>query len=185
MLAGKWHLGTRTEFHPTRQGFDRFVGFLDGSNQPIDPRLEVDGQVRQLKGSLPQLLVDEGLSFIEQHRHGPFLLSIHFRAAHAIWPGARIRFDPLSHPGPDNPGRARASLANASSSSFVSTTPVSLRLIATWGDCSPSLTSGSHAANGRYFHQRSRLYDRPPRALAQRQRRLADRGQERISPQHV
>ena len=82
MLAGKWHLGTRDEFHPTRQGFDRFFGFRDGSNQPIDPRLEVDGQVRQLKGSLPDLLVDEGLKFIERHRERPFLLSIHFRAPH-------------------------------------------------------------------------------------------------------
>ena len=71
MLAGKWHLGTRDEFHPTRQGFDRFFGFRDGSNQPIDPRLEVDGQVRQLKGSLPDLLVDEGLRFIEHHRQTP------------------------------------------------------------------------------------------------------------------
>ena len=37
MLAGKWHLGTRDKFHPTRQGFDRFFGFRDGSNRPIDP----------------------------------------------------------------------------------------------------------------------------------------------------
>ena len=83
MLAGKWHLGTRDQFHPTRQGFDRFFGFRDGSNQPIDPRLEVDGQVRQLKGSLPDLLVDEALNFIEHNRERPFLLSIHFRAPHA------------------------------------------------------------------------------------------------------
>jgi uncharacterized sulfatase len=82
MLAGKWHLGTLDSFHPTRQGFDRFYGFLDGSNLPIDPRLEVDGKVRQLKGSLPDLLVDKGLQFIEQHRDRPFLLSIHFRAPH-------------------------------------------------------------------------------------------------------
>ena len=82
MLAGKWHLGTRDEFPPTRQGFDRFFGFRDGRNQPIDPRLEVDGQLRQLKGSLPDLLVDEGLRFIDRHRQTPFLLSIHFRAPH-------------------------------------------------------------------------------------------------------
>jgi choline-sulfatase len=82
MLAGKWHLGTRDHFHPTRQGFDVFFGFRDGSNRPIDPQLEVDGQVRQLKGSLPDLLVDEGLKFVEAHRDRPFLLSIHFRAPH-------------------------------------------------------------------------------------------------------
>jgi len=82
MLAGKWHLGTRDEFHPTRQGFDRFFGFRDGSNRPIDPKLEVDGQLRELKGSLPDLLVNEGLKFVEYHRDRPFLLSIHFRAPH-------------------------------------------------------------------------------------------------------
>jgi uncharacterized sulfatase len=82
MLAGKWHLGTRDEFHPTRQGFDLFYGFRDGSNRPIDPTLEIDGQVRQLKGSLPDLLVDAGIHFIEANRTRPFLLSIHFRAPH-------------------------------------------------------------------------------------------------------
>jgi uncharacterized sulfatase len=84
MLAGKWHLGTRDEFHPTRQGFDVFYGFRDGGNRPIDPTLEVDGQVRQLEGSLPDLLVDAGIHFIEaeENRNRPFLLSIHFRAPH-------------------------------------------------------------------------------------------------------
>jgi choline-sulfatase len=82
MLAGKWHLGTRDDFHPTRQGFDRFVGFRDGSNRPIDPLLEVDGKLSQQKGSLPDLMIDEGLRFIERTRGQPFLLSIHFRAPH-------------------------------------------------------------------------------------------------------
>jgi uncharacterized sulfatase len=82
MLAGKWHLGTRDEFHPTRQGFDVFFGFRDGSNRPIDPRLEVDGLVQELKGSLPDLLVDAGMRFVEANRSRPFLLSIHFRAPH-------------------------------------------------------------------------------------------------------
>ncbi|MGP0068488.1 MAG: sulfatase [Isosphaeraceae bacterium] len=83
MLAGKWHLGTRDDFHPSRQGFDAFFGFRDGGNKPIDPTLEVDGQVRQLQGSLPDLLVDAGIRFVEARKAGPFLLSIHFRAPHA------------------------------------------------------------------------------------------------------
>jgi uncharacterized sulfatase len=83
MLAGKWHLGTRDEFHPARHGFDSFFGFRDGANRPIDPVLEVRGQLKQLTGSLPDLLVDEGLKFIDRHRGQPFLLSIHFRAPHA------------------------------------------------------------------------------------------------------
>ena len=81
-LMGKWHLGTRDHFHPTLQGFDQFLGFRDGSNKPINPRLEVEGTVRDLKGSLPDLLVDEGIRFVEASKHRPFLLSIHFRAPH-------------------------------------------------------------------------------------------------------
>ena len=111
MLAGKWHLGTRDEFHPTRQGFDRFFGFRDGSNQPIDPRLEVDGQVRELKGSLPDLLVDEGLSFIDRHRQRPVpAVDSLPRTSHAIRPGARSRFAPyrtLDPTIPDVPGLPR------------------------------------------------------------------------------
>ncbi len=82
MLAGKWHLGTRDEFHPARQGFDVFLGFRDGSNQPIGPRLEVEVRLQELRGSLPDLLVDAGMRFVESNRGRPFLLSIHFRAPH-------------------------------------------------------------------------------------------------------
>jgi arylsulfatase A-like enzyme len=34
---GKWHLGSREEFHPTNRGFDEFVGFLPGETSYIDP----------------------------------------------------------------------------------------------------------------------------------------------------
>jgi Sulfatase len=42
----------------------------------------VNGVLSDLKGWLPDLLVDEGLKFIEGHVDQPFLLSIHFRAPH-------------------------------------------------------------------------------------------------------
>jgi uncharacterized sulfatase len=110
-LMGKWHLGTRDEFHPTRQGYDQFFGFRGGGNRPIDPTLEVEGVVRQLRGSLPDLLVSEGIRFIEAHRDRPFLLSVHFRAPHAPYApvpeedSARYRgLDPTI---PDVPGLPR------------------------------------------------------------------------------
>jgi uncharacterized sulfatase len=83
MLLGKWHLGTLDEFHPTHQGYAGFFGFRDGGNRPIDPRIEVEGTVKQLSGSLPDLLVDQGLRFLESQRERPFVLSVHFRAPHA------------------------------------------------------------------------------------------------------
>lgn len=81
-LIGKWHLGTQSQFHPTNLGFDHFMGFLGGGNSPMDPTLEVDGQERQLKGPLPDLLVDDAIGFVRENRDGPFALSLHFRAPH-------------------------------------------------------------------------------------------------------
>jgi uncharacterized sulfatase len=81
-LIGKWHLGTKPPFHPTRRGFHHFFGFLGGGNRPVDPTLEVDGKEQPLKGPLPDLLVDDALRFVESHRARPFALLLHFRAPH-------------------------------------------------------------------------------------------------------
>lgn len=81
-LIGKWHLGSKPQFHPTRRGFGHFFGFLGGGNKPMDPLLEVDGQDRQLKGPLPDLLVDDALAFIKANQSRPFAVSLHFRAPH-------------------------------------------------------------------------------------------------------
>jgi len=80
-LLGKWHLGTQPQFHPTRHGYDHFYGWLH-TPQSIDPVLEVNGKLTQLKGSLPDLMVDEALRFIREKREQPFALSIHFLAPH-------------------------------------------------------------------------------------------------------
>jgi choline-sulfatase len=82
-LFGKWHLGTRAAFHPTSKGFDVFMGFLVGGQKPVDPRLEVDGEERLLKGPLPDLLVDATMDWIEaRNKDKPFSVSLHFRAPH-------------------------------------------------------------------------------------------------------
>jgi uncharacterized sulfatase len=81
-LIGKWHLGTQPQFHPTRRGFDHFVGFLGGGNRPIDPTLEADGKEQQLKGSLPDLLTDDALRFIQANKARPFAVLLHFREPH-------------------------------------------------------------------------------------------------------
>jgi arylsulfatase A-like enzyme len=81
-LVGKWHLGTQPRFHPTKNGFDHFFGFLGGGNQPMDPVLEKAGKTSKMKGSLPDLLTDDALQFIETNKDQPFALLLHFRAPH-------------------------------------------------------------------------------------------------------
>jgi len=81
-LLGKWHLGALPQFHPTRHGFDHFFGFLAGGSEPMNPILEVEGKEKQLQGSLPDLLVDGAMQFIEANRARPFALLLHFRAPH-------------------------------------------------------------------------------------------------------
>jgi choline-sulfatase len=111
MLIGKWHLGSLDEFHPTRQGYDRFFGFRGGGNTPMNPVLEKDGTTTSFTGSLPDLLMDEGLKFLEASRDRPFLLSVHFREPHAPYApvpeidAAVYRDKPLSVP--EFPGVSR------------------------------------------------------------------------------
>jgi uncharacterized sulfatase len=81
-LIGKWHLGEKPQFHPTRRGFDHFYGFLSGGNQPMDPVLEVNGKTERLTGSLPDLLTNEALRFVTESKDRPFALLLHFRAPH-------------------------------------------------------------------------------------------------------
>ncbi|MGH9837525.1 MAG: sulfatase family protein [Blastocatellia bacterium] len=81
-LIGKWHLGELPQFHPTRRGYDHFMGFLDGGNAPMNPTLEVNGKRQQLTGSLPDILTDDAMKFIGENRQKPFAVSLHFRAPH-------------------------------------------------------------------------------------------------------
>ena len=81
-LIGKWHLGTQPRFHPTKNGFNHFFGFLGGGNRPMDPELEKDGETRRIKGPLPDLLTDDALRFLETNKTRPFALLLHFRAPH-------------------------------------------------------------------------------------------------------
>ena len=81
-LFGKWHLGSQPQFYPTKRGFDYFYGFLGGGNTPMNPTLEVNGKETKLTGSLPDLLTDEALRFVEANQTRPFAVSLHYRAPH-------------------------------------------------------------------------------------------------------
>jgi choline-sulfatase len=87
-LVGKWHLGTKDRYHPTRFGYHEFMGIRTGGCPPKGARLEMlDGTVKQVDGYTCDVFTDHALDFIRrQHtRPHPFAISLHFRAPHAAW----------------------------------------------------------------------------------------------------
>lgn len=54
-----------------------------GTSRSIRPWKSAASSVGLLEGSLPDLLVGEALTWLDDHRETPFLLSVHFRAPHA------------------------------------------------------------------------------------------------------
>ncbi|MEX2580092.1 MAG: sulfatase-like hydrolase/transferase [Verrucomicrobiales bacterium] len=86
-LIGKYHLGERPECHPTKVGFDYFMGFLEGGTTPENPKLEKDGEYRPFEGLTVDILTDEALDYLEAgaEADAPFFLSVHYRAPHTKW----------------------------------------------------------------------------------------------------
>ena len=86
-LIGKWHLGTRDEFHPGVFGYQDFFGFRPGGARVIHPSLEVNGEQRIVRGLTTDILTDEAIRWLRLHdpATGPFALSLHYRAPHAPW----------------------------------------------------------------------------------------------------
>ncbi len=84
-LVGKWHLGVPDKFHPTKTGFDYFMGFRTGGNKVIRPTLEVNGEDQQVDGYTYDILTDDALRFIDRNKDRAFLLCPHYRAPHTAW----------------------------------------------------------------------------------------------------
>ena len=86
---GKWHLGLTLEYNAINRGFDEFYGFmgrgahdfyeLNNMDNPIYRGLE---PIRQ-EGYLTNLLTNEAVSFIANHKDQPFFLYLAYNAVHA------------------------------------------------------------------------------------------------------
>lgn len=83
MLLGKWHLGTRDEFHPTKHGFRRFIGARPGSFGVKDAVLEVDGKEMKIPGLSIDYLTDQAIAYLRGPHDKPFALCLHHRAPHS------------------------------------------------------------------------------------------------------
>jgi uncharacterized sulfatase len=85
--VGKWHLGDWTtdpqrRFHPTRHGFEFFMGLTGGGTATIDPTLEQEGVERTFTGLTDDILTGEAIAFLERQSARPFFLFLGLRAPH-------------------------------------------------------------------------------------------------------
>lgn len=89
ILVGKWHLGEyKTEYLPTKRGYDHFTGFPHGGLRSMSPKIVIDGKPEIAAGAYtPDLLTDYAMKHILEANPAitgkPFLLSLHFWAPHA------------------------------------------------------------------------------------------------------
>ena len=102
-LFGKWHLGENYPWVPRAQGFDEFIGFLDGSNPYFDQVLTRNGQPYPTEGYLTEVFTDEAIRFIEEHRDEPFFVYLPYNAPH----GPLEVPDAYARPYADLPERTR------------------------------------------------------------------------------
>ena len=93
-LVGKWHLGSRSQHSPSKNGINYFFGFHSGAAYYISHK--GDGGTHDLyendslvfpEGYLTDLFSQKAITFIKQKHSKPFFLTITFNAPHWPWQG--------------------------------------------------------------------------------------------------
>ena len=89
-LFGKWHLGEKPEFHPSRRGFDEAVTVStnDHFRFTTDPPRPMPEGVYQ-----SDFLTDLGIDFIRRHKDKPFFLYLPLTAVHSPWQAPQADID--------------------------------------------------------------------------------------------
>ena len=110
-LIGKWHLGDLPEQHPTKRGYESFVGLIGGGTSPLNPTYEKDGRTEKREGFVVELFAQEAIQWLKERKGAkPFALSVHFREPHAAYlpvpeeDWAVLKDAALTIPNPDYPG---------------------------------------------------------------------------------
>lgn len=81
---GKWHLGHRPEFFPTRHGFDEYFGILYSNDmRPVELRLNEERTEYPVEQTtLTQRYAERAIAFIEKHQDRPFFLYLPLAMPH-------------------------------------------------------------------------------------------------------
>lgn len=87
-LFGKWHLGHAEGTDPLSHGFDEFFGYDEWSinyythrNDSGKESLVHNGRIVEREGYLTDILTDESIRFMEEHRGDPFFLYLSYNTA--------------------------------------------------------------------------------------------------------
>jgi arylsulfatase A len=85
-IFGKWHLGRYMRYHPTKRGFDEFLGFWQYGfiNRYDDPdELFAGTEPVAATGYITDVLTDAALAFLKAHGDRPFFLYVPYNAPHS------------------------------------------------------------------------------------------------------
>jgi arylsulfatase A-like enzyme len=78
-MFGKWHLGNKAEYHPSKRGFDEAI---ESSGRHFD--FKTDPPVEYPKGTyLADFLTDKSVDFIKRNKDKPFFLYLPHFGVHA------------------------------------------------------------------------------------------------------
>jgi len=80
-FIGKWHMGEASD--DRRPGFDYWVSF-EGQGKYINPKLNVDGDRKKLKGHMTDILTDLAVGYIKEQSdtNQPYFLCLSHKAVH-------------------------------------------------------------------------------------------------------
>lgn len=83
-MVGKWHLGNRLDYWPTRQGFDEFYGVQHSNDMPDFALFRGEQKIEQpvKQSTLTRRYTDEAIRFIEAHATEPFFLYLPHTVPH-------------------------------------------------------------------------------------------------------
>ena len=77
-FIGKWHMGNDDTPRP---GFSMWAG-MKGQGEAINPEFNVDGDRRQFRGYVTDIMTEMSVDFISAERDRPFLLYLSHKALH-------------------------------------------------------------------------------------------------------
>lgn len=83
-LIGKWHLGDKPQFHPTKRGFDEFWGMINGSHDYFKSE-GLESNFTKIKdfGYITDEIGSQGQAFLKRNKEKTFFLMMSFNAPHA------------------------------------------------------------------------------------------------------